>query len=308
MIARLRFVLSEMKVGLRRNLAMAVSVLLVTFVTLTFVGSAVLLQMQVSKIRTYWYDRVQVSVFMCTPSSRTATCASDVSGVTEEQRQAIENKLFDGPVAQYVDKVYYESSQQAYDRFLAEFKDSSVQGNLTADQMPQSFRVKLKDPSRYEVVTRAVADMPGVDQVQDQSSLLNKLFNVLNGLTAVAAAFAVVMLGAAVLLIGTTVRLIAATRRREVEIMRLVGASRLLIQLPFMLEVTLLSVAGSVLAGVVLWAGLRFGVQGFLKNNLGIIRYLEPDAMVVVAPGLAVLGVLLGVMASLVTTHRHLRV
>lgn len=305
---RLRFVLNEVGIGLRRNLGMAVSVLLVTFVSLTFVGSAVLLQMQVSKIKTYWYDRVQVSVFLCTPASERPTCASDPDGVTQAQKTAIESELYNGPTNRYVEKVYYESSQQAYDRFLQEFKDSAVQGNLTPDQMPQSYRVKLKDPNQYQAVTQAVASMQGVEQVQDQSSLLNKLFSLLNGLTAVAAGFAAVMLGAAVLLIGTTVRLIAATRRREVEIMRLVGASRVLIQLPFLLEVTLLSVAGAVLASGTLLAGIRFGVQGFLTDNLQIIQYIGPSAMSVVGPGLILLGIVLGVIASLVTTHRHLRV
>lgn len=304
----LRFVLTEVGIGLRRNLGMAISVLLVTFVSLTFVGSAVLLQMQVSKIKTYWYDRVQVSVFLCTPASERPTCASNPSGVTEDQKRAIESELYNGPTSRYVDKVYYESSQQAYDRFMEEFKDSAVQGNLTPEQMPQSYRVKLKDPDQYQAVTQAVSSMQGVEQVQDQSSLLNKLFSLLNGLTAVAVGFAAVMLGAAVLLIGTTVRLIAATRRREVEIMRLVGASRAIIQMPFLLEVTLLSVLGAVMASATLWAGLQFGVQGFLRKNLQIIQYIEPSAMGVVAPGLILLGIVLGVIASLVTTHRHLRV
>ncbi|PIE25823.1 MAG: cell division protein FtsX [Micrococcales bacterium] len=305
---RARFVLREIWVALRRNLGMAVSVLLVTFVSLMFVGAAALLQMQVSQIKTYWYDRVQVSIFLCTESSEQPNCGAGGQGVTAEQKRAIEAELTSGPTSRYVDEVFYESSEQAYALFIEQFEGSAVEGNLTPEQMPESYRVKLKDPDQYLVVSQAVRNMQGVDQVQDQSSLLNRLFGLLNGLTAIAVVLGLVMLAAALLLIGTTVRLIAASRRREVEIMRLVGASRLLIQLPFLLEVTLISVLGAVLASGILWGLLQFGVDGYLAQQLRVIDYISADAMVLVAPGLLGLAIVIGVASSLVTTHWHLRV
>jgi cell division transport system permease protein len=305
---RFRFVAHEIWAALRRNVGMAVSVLLVTFVSLMFVGSAALLQMQVSQIKTYWYDRVQVSIFLCTQASERPTCGALGQGVTEQQKRAIEAELHNGPTSRYVDEVYYESSQEAYERFLEEFDGSAVEGNLTPDQMPESYRVKLADPDQYLVVSQAVQNMQGVDQVQDQSSLLNKLFSLLNGLTAIAIGFGALMLAAAVLLIGTTVRLIAASRRREVEIMRLVGASRLLIQLPFLLEVTLIVLAGAILASGALWAGVQFGVDGYLNQQLQVIEYISAGAMLWVAPGLLILGIVIGGVSSLLTTHRYLQV
>ena len=72
---RLQFILSEIGQGLRRNLSMTISVILVTFVSLTFVGAAALLQTQIDKMKDDWYDKVEVSVFLCPQNSTAPTCA-----------------------------------------------------------------------------------------------------------------------------------------------------------------------------------------------------------------------------------------
>ena len=88
---RIQFILSEIGIGLRRNLSMTVSVVLVTFVSLTFVGVAALLQTQIGKMKDDWYDKVEVSVFLCPAHSEVPTCAS--GAVTEEQKADIQAAL-----------------------------------------------------------------------------------------------------------------------------------------------------------------------------------------------------------------------
>ena len=135
---------------------------------------------------------------------------------------------------QDVEKVFYETKQQAMTRFKEQFKDSVLSSNVTVDQMPESYRVKLKDP-RSEAVTRHFANRAGVEEVQDQNQVLDRLFALLNGLAMVRGG-SFVTLATSVLLVSTTIRLSAFTRRRETGIMRLVGASNVVIQLPFILE------------------------------------------------------------------------
>ena len=94
------FILSEVLTGLRRNLSMIISVVLVTFVSLLFIGSAALLQMQISGMKDYWYDRVQVAVFLCPPDSEAPTCAD--GEVTQEQKDAIEAALSSPDLEDYV--------------------------------------------------------------------------------------------------------------------------------------------------------------------------------------------------------------
>ena len=91
---RLAFILSEIGSGLRRNLSMVVSVILVTFVSLTFVGAAGMLQMQINQMKGYWYDKVQVAIFLCSEGSTAAGCAS--GPVTAEQQESL-NSLLESP-------------------------------------------------------------------------------------------------------------------------------------------------------------------------------------------------------------------
>ncbi|TXR55269.1 permease-like cell division protein FtsX [Quadrisphaera setariae] len=303
---RLRFLVGEILTGLRRNTAMTISVVLVTFVSLVFVGAGGLLQLQVGQMKDYWYDRVQVSVFLCAKDSEAPTCTS--GEVTGAQRDAVLAELQSPTLAPYVESVQFESRADAYKRFKEQFKGTAIADSATEDQLNESYRVKLKDPTKYEVVTQYFAGTPGVEQVQDQRRVLDPFFTVLNVATAVAGGFAVVMIVAAALLIATTIRLSAFSRRRETGIMRLVGASKLLIQLPFLLEGVLAAVVGAGLAVGALYAAVRFGVQGWLVEALPLFGYVGTHQVWLVAPVLLGIAVLLAGTASVTTLSRYLRV
>ena len=303
---RLQFILSEIGIGLRRNLAMTMSVVLVTLVSLTFVGAALLFQSQISLMKGYWYDKVQVSIFLCAQDSVAQTCPA--GEVTEAEKQQIRADLESDALASYVDKVYFEPKSEAYSRFKEQFKDSAIVDNVTQDQMPESYRVKLKDPEQYQVISEYFAERPGVEQVEDQRALLDRFFKALNGLTVISALFALVMVIAAALLIATTIRLSAFNRRRETGIMRLVGASNLFIQLPFLLEGIIASCLGAALATGALWAMLKFGVQGWLTQNVSIFQYIGTSELWAVAPWLFGTAILLAGVSSLLTVGRYLRV
>jgi cell division transport system permease protein len=303
---RLQFILSEIGIGLRRNLAMTLSVVLVTLVSLTFVGLALLFQSQVDLMKGYWYDKVQVSIFLCAKDSVATTCPA--GEVTEAEKQKIEADLHSDTLAPYVEKVYYESKAEAYDRFKQQFSDSpAIVDNVTQEQMPESFRVKLVDPEEYEVISQYFAGRDGVEEVEDQRELLDTFFAVLNALTVVALGFALVMVVAAALLIATTIRLSAFNRRRETGIMRLVGASSLFIQLPFLLEGVLAACVGAVLATVALWALLQFGV-GWLAEHVTIFTYVGTSELWTIAPLLFGVAVVLAGVSSLLTVGRYLKV
>ena len=95
---RLQFVLAEIGSGLRRNLSMVVSVILVTFVSLTFVGAAGMLQLQINQMKGYWYDKVQVAIFLCSDGSTAAGCATGPA--TPEQQDNLRTLLKSPAVAQ----------------------------------------------------------------------------------------------------------------------------------------------------------------------------------------------------------------
>ena len=303
---RLRFLAGEVLAGLRRNTAMTVSVVLVTFVSLVFVGAGGLLQMQVGQMKDYWYDRVQVSIFLCVADSEAPTCTG--GEVSQAQKDEVAAALASPVLAPYVEKVEFETKEQAFARFQEQFADTAIAESATQDQLNESFRVKLVDPTQYEVVSQYFTGTPGVEEVQDQRRVLDPFFAVLNVLTLVAGGFALVMIVAAGLLIATTIRLSAFSRRRETGIMRLVGASKTLIQLPFLLEGVLAAVVGAGLATAVLWSVVRFGVQGWLVDVLPLFGYIGTSQVWLVAPLLFAVGVLLAGLASVVTLSRYLKV
>ena len=301
---RLRFIFGEVFSGLRRNGTMALSVVLVTFVSLTFVGAAALTQMQVDKLKGDWYDKVEVSIFLCPDNSPDIQCASGLA--TTAQENAIKAVLLDGAAAPLVQKVTYESREQAFASLRARDTDNRF-ASLTADQMQASFRVKLTDPTKFEVVADAVKGLPGVQVVKDQREIFKGLFSLLNAATLVAAGLAAIMLLAAILLITTTIRLSAMSRRRETTIMRMVGASRGLIQLPFMLEGAVAATLGAALAGTGLWLSVRYLVEDWLRQSVTFVNYIGARDVLTVAPWLLVVAVGLAVVASLATLGRYTR-
>ena len=303
---RFQFILGEIGIALRRNIAMTVSVVLVTLVSLFLLGLGFLAQRQVDTMKDYWYDRVQVSIFLCGQDSEEASCAS--GPVSQAQKEQILADLEAPQLAEYVDRVFFESKQQAFDRFREQFKDSVLSENVTVDQMPESYRVKLKNPEQYEVVSQVFADRPGVESVEDQNEVLDRLFQLLNRLKYYAWLLAAATLLCSVLLVATTIRLTAFTRRRETGIMRLVGASNFFIQLPFILESMLAAAIGAGLASLALVAITHFEIQGRLSASLRFVNYVDTGDALMIVPWLFLIGLVIAGVSAFAALLRYLKV
>lgn len=303
---RLAFILGETLSGIRRNLSMVVSVVLVTFISLSFVGAAGLLQLQINQMKGYWYDRVEVAIFLCTDTSTTTSCAS--GPVTDGQREAIQELLDSSTAAPYIKSYEHESQEQALEIFQEQFKNSAMSGTVTAEQLPESFRVALVDPEQYEVVNELFSSMPGVEVVSDQRELLEQIFSLMNMASVIAVSVAVVMLVCAVLLIATTIRLSAFSRRRETGIMRLVGASKTMIQLPFLLEGVIAALIGALSASLTTWAIAEFFIGDWLTGQYPGTGFIAGVDALILIPLLLGVAVLLAALSSILTLRRYLKV
>jgi cell division transport system permease protein len=302
---RVQFILAEIGSGLRRNLAMTISVVLVTFVSLTFVGASALLQMQIGKLKDDWYDRVEVSVFLCPVDSPNPTCAG---GEASPDQIASLETLFESELGAEVDRVFFESKEDAFAAFQERFPDGYNGTQLTVEDMQASFRLKLTNPENYEVVNDVVTGRPGVETVEDQRRIFDSLFLALNRASLMAGGLAVVMMLAAVLLITTTIRLSAMSRQRETEIMKLVGASKLFIQLPFILEGAIAALVGAVLSVGGLWLGVKYLVTDWLQSSVSWIAYISEADVLRIAPLLLLVAFVLAAISSVVTLSRYTRV
>jgi cell division transport system permease protein len=211
-------------------------------------------------------------------------------------------------LAGYVKQVYFESKQQAFTRFKSQFKDSVLSNNVTVDQMPESFRVQLKDPQKYNVVAQLVTDKPGVESVEDQNQVLDRLFALLNRLKYYSWMLAGVTLVCSVLLVATTIRLTAFTRRRETGIMRLVGASNFFIQLPFILESMIAAAIGATLASLALVSLTHFEIQGRLARSLKFVNYVTTGDALMIVPWLFFIGLFIAGVSSFLALMKYLKV
>lgn len=303
---RLGLVLSEVGNGLRRNLSVVISVILVTFVSLTFVGAAILMQLQVQQMKSFWYDRAQVAIYMCTDFEQSATCSG--TDADEEQLAAVEEALRSDTLAPYVEDFFFVDHDQAFAEFEKQFAGNPIVDITKPEALNQTFWVKLKDPSQSEIITEAFTNIPGVQSVSDQRSLLDRIFLLLGVASYTAVALAGLMLVAAMLLISTTIRLSAFSRRREIGIMRLVGASNRFIQTPFVIEGIIAALIGALLAGVASVAIVKFFVQGFLAENVRFTSYVTVEQSLIVPPILLLVGVVLSAIAAQIAIARYLRV
>jgi cell division transport system permease protein len=299
--------MGEAASGLRRNISMVISVILVTFISLTFVGAAVLLQLQIAQMKGYWYDRAQVAVYLCRDGETLHDC--DGQAPTEEQVDAVEAKLTSPTLSPFIKKYEFEDRERAYKNFQKDFADSPVASFVTPDFMNESFRVNLVDPSQADVLIETLSGTEGVETVIDQRGYLDQIFAVLNAASFTAIGLAVLMLIAAVLLIATTIRLSAFSRRREIGIMRLVGASNRFIQTPFILEGVFAALIGSVLASGAIVAIVQFFVRGYLFKTLGgTLTLVGLDDALLVVPILIVLGGVLAAGSAGFAINRYLKV
>ena len=229
---RASFILSEIGIGLRRNLTMTVAVIVTTAVSLAFFGVRPAVQPAGRRDEGLLVRQGRgVGLPLRAGQRRPQLCRR--RGLAGPARPDPGRPA--GACPRWRRSSTSPSSRPTT-RFKEQFKESAIADNVTADQMPESFRVKLKDPEQFAIVATAFAGRAGVEQVQDQKALLEKFFRVLNGLKAGAWGLALIMIVAAVLLIANTIRVAAFSRRRETGIMRLVGASSFSIQLPFLLE------------------------------------------------------------------------
>jgi len=298
---RASFVLSEVFTGLRRNITMTIAMIITTAISLGLLGAGLLVVQMTNKTEQIYFDRVEVAVFL------TNDLSTNDPGCTGPICADLRTQLQNFPGVQSVD---YESRAQAYDRFKKVFAQQPELVQLARPEaLPASFRVKLNDPKRFAVINQAFGTRPGVDRVVDQAQLVQRLFSVLGGVRNAAFAIAVVQALAALLLISNMIQIAAFTRRTEVSIMRLVGATRWYTQLPFLLEAVVAGLIGSVLA----IAGL-FGVKSFFLDSVlkdlyssNIIGQVTTSDVLYVAPVLAIVGIGLSAVTAYVTLRLYVR-
>jgi cell division transport system permease protein len=298
---RFSFVLSEVLTGLRRNVTMTVAMILTTAISLGLLGGGLLVVRMIDNMRANYGDKVEVNVFLNKDVSLTdADCKAQPCAGVYSNLQGDSN----------VEEVTFENQEQAYQRFQRIFEGQPELLQLTKKEtLPATLHVRLKDPDRAEVIVQNYSRQPGVDRVEDQGVFLERFFGVLNGVRNATFAIALIQAVAALLLISNTIQVSAFTRRTEVGIMRLVGATRWYTQLPFLLEAVVAGLVGAFLA----IGGLVVGKLLFIDNVLAepikanIIPPIQSLDIVAISPWLLLTAILVSSVTGYVTLRLYVR-
>lgn len=292
---RMNFVFTEVAAGLRRNLTMTIAMIMTTAISLGFFGAGLLVANQIGDMKELYYDKLEVSVYL-------------QDTITAPQRAAVETQLKASPE---VENYQFLTKDQAFDRFKRLFRGNpQLIANATRDDLPATYLVRMKDPERYTVLAQQFpAGKGGVDQVQGQSEVLDRIFSLFNGIRNAAIALALLQALAALLLISNTIQVAAFNRRVETGIMRLVGASRWYTQLPFVLEAALAGFAGALLALAGLLAAKFLFIDKTLAEPIrsGIVPPIDVGTILMISPYVAGVGVLLASVAAYVTLRLYVR-
>jgi cell division transport system permease protein len=277
---------------------MTIAMILTTAISIGLFGGGLLVVRLADQSRDIYLDRVESQVFLNNDISAVdPTCDSAPCKALRAQIESRED----------VKSVRFLNKDEAYTDAITKFPE--YKDVASPDSFPASFIVKLNDPEQNQAFDVAMQGQPGVLNVLNQKDLIDRLFAVLDGLSRAAFAIAVVQAISAILLIANMVQVAAYTRRTEIGIMRMVGATRWYTQLPFLLEAVLAATIGVVLAIVGLIAVralfLDNALDQFYKANL--IARIDYADILYIAPAMFVVGVVMAAVTAYVTLRLYVR-
>ncbi len=301
---RFSFFLSEAFGSMRRNWVMAMAAVITVFISTAILGAVLVTRDNLNQGATSLKNRVMIEVFIR-------------DDATPAKTQELERKI---QGMNDVKSYKYISKDEALRRFRERFGERIV-ANLPINPLPASYEIQVKDADRVDAVAQAFFDDSVVDNdpgthngVKYAKETVRKMLGTISliekGMWVTTGIFA----AAAVLLISTTVRLSIFARRREVEIMRLVGATNWFIRWPFVLEGFITGLVGAMLAAAFVWVG-NWGIAGWIQSSQIDFLTLRVYRMwwqggtwpLGLMPSLAILGGLLGAVGSLVALRRYLK-
>jgi cell division transport system permease protein len=292
----INYVSREVTTNLRRNIGMTIAALLTVAVSLSLVGGALLMRQGVNKATVQWRGGVELSVFM-----REDATEGQIDAVERELQATPEVKSF-----KYVDK------DAAYAEYREIFKDTpDLEDVLTKEEIPTSFRIVPRKAELADSVGNRFRERPGVRSVVFAKDAINALLEATNQRQVAYFGVAIVLIIGAVLLIFNAIQLAVFSRRREIEVMKLVGATNWFIRLPFMLEGLLQGVVGALVAALLVFL-FRNGILNVISDPTLTqgLRKISATSAEARNTGLVLLliGAGIGAISSALAVRRHLKV
>ena len=291
-MSRLAYFVRETLISLRRNLLMTIAGIITVAISLFLFGGILLVSATVDHGTQQWKHGIELEIFMKV-------------GTPRPQVDAIAAQLKANP---QVKSYTYLSQQDAYNIFKKDFKDQPalVESTKPTD-LPESFRVAPVSAELTQRLADSYNGQPGVDTVITAAQQIKRLLTATRWIRVAFISMSSVLLASSLFLIVNTIRLATFARRREIEVMKLVGASNWFVRVPFMAEGLVQGAIGAGFAFGLVWA-LKIIIANLLSNQHSLLSTFRVTSADAVGIGLLVLviGAGIGVVGSIVGLRRFL--
>jgi cell division transport system permease protein len=292
---RAKYVLSEVMTGLWRNVTMTIAMIMTMAVSLTMLGASLVLYKQIDGMKAKFVNDLSISVYL----TADMTTAAQANGLLVQIKQ--------DPL---VSSATFISQDEAFAEFEKEEagQGSDIVADTSSSDLPASIRVKLKDASQFAQFKTQFTSQHGVSNITNEATLLNKVFKVLGALQDLALVLAIAQGLAALLLVANTIQVAAYSKRREVAVMKLVGASNWFIQAPFVFEAMFAGLIGALIAWIALICAKSFLIDGSLaalKSLLGEVEWGTINFLV--GPLLVIAGALVSGITGWITLRVYIK-
>ena len=300
---RPRYFFGETFTGMRRNFLMFFTAITTVAITLFIVGFFLIVVYDVQGILASIKSQVEVAVYL-------------KENITDELKTYLENEIKGWDE---VAEVTYVSKEQAFEKFRKDNEGSEILKEIQGNPLPASFELKLKSPEKVEQIALRFLDkdgnfIEGVDEVIYGQNYVQKLFQITAITGSIAFLIIIMLLLAAVVLIFNTIRLSIHARRKEIEVMKLVGATNWFVRIPFIFEGFFEGFVGSIIAVILLYFMANYllirGEKAIVDTmHIKELAILGGDSVIFyIYAGLIILGGLIGIFSSTFALKRYIRV
>ena len=226
--------------------------------------------------------------------------------ITIDMQKNIQNKINTNTG---VIELSFENKNQALDKVKKSFGEENkglVEGFEKVNPFPSSFIVKVDTPLRVSEVSNAVKGMDGIEQIKDQRDVVDKIMSITKTIKYVGATLFVILIGVSTFLIGNTVKLTVYSRRREIGIMKFIGATDWFIRWPFVFEGLLIGLIGAIMSTIFLYFSYDFAYAKILSQVM-MIKLVNPSyVFYFMSWQFMLIGMIIGGIGSILAIRKFL--
>lgn len=288
------FVIDAYK-SLKRNRTSSLASLATVAATLFIFGVFMLTLLNVRQAVSELESKVEVKIFL-------------EDTITIAEKSDLENTLKN---IEGVKNIETETKEQALQKLREQFGEENkelLEGFEDRNPLPESFLVKVKSPEVINIVVTKVKDMPGIYTIEDGRETVDKIIAVTKTVRWIAIAIFMILIVVSVFLIGNTIKLTVYSRRREIGIMKFVGATDWFIRWPFIIEGVIIGFAGALLSTIVLYYGYSYAFSK-IKSTLILVKLVQPSyVFFAISWEFMAIGIIIGAVGSITALRKFLHV